>query len=224
MSDLKDILPTDLVCLETQTYGDAPLTVDLAYARDDNTLFGERIYKPDAKLWMHKDLAEIVNAAAALVYNECGMSLILYDSLRPVEAQEAMFHTKRVQDNPEWLEAPAMLSTPGHGAHPRGMAIDLSLLDEHGDLCDMGTVFDFMSRDSSPQHNPAHREYNNHAADILERRSFLTDIMNRAAQGAGHEILPLPQEWWDYRLPTEIVNQYRPIYDAQQPAHMRMIL
>ncbi len=32
----------------------------------------------------------------------------------------------------------------------------------------------------------------------------------------------LPQEWWDFRLPAEIFEQYAPLSDAELPPQMRM--
>lgn len=49
-----------------------PIAVDLAYMRDDNLLFGEQIYKTGAKLWLYKDLAKIVLAAAGKVFKNTG--------------------------------------------------------------------------------------------------------------------------------------------------------
>ena len=45
--------------------------------------------------------------------------------------QTAMGKTQIVKDNPDWLEEPnRMVSPPGNGAHPRGMAIDVCVFDK----------------------------------------------------------------------------------------------
>ena len=199
-----------------------PFRVDLAYARADNFLFGEAIYRPDASLWLHQNLADIVVRAAHLCFERYGLRLVLYDGLRTVEAQEKMLQTQRVQENLHWLEEPRLLSSPGGGAHPRGMAIDLSLEDLAGRALDMGTVFDFLAEDSDVAHNPAHRQYQGHSPAVVENRRKLDEIMCEAAAACAQPLFLLPQEWWDFRLPIDVYGEYVPLSDADLPLKMRM--
>lgn len=198
------------------------LRVDLAYARADNLLFGERIYRPDARLWLYKDLARTVIAAAGLLQGQ-GYRLVLYDGLRTMEAQEKMLQTKRVQQNPHWLQEPRLLSSPGKGAHPRGMAIDCALESDAGVLLDMGTPFDYLAENAAPKHNPAHRDYPGLSAAAKTHRNILHNAILGGAAGCGVEIIGLLQEWWDYRLPAAVYEQYTPLRDADLSLEMRMV-
>ncbi len=200
-----------------------PLRVEIAYARADNLLFGERIYRPDARLWLHRDLAEVVLAASRICKQLHGHSFVLYDGLRTTDAQEKMLHAKRVQENPQWLQEPVLLAPPGRGAHPRGMAIDVSLEDKNGRLLDMGTPFDFLVEDQRPLHNPAHRQHPKLSKEAVFNRSYLAQSMLTAAEQLGRKILPLPQEWWDFRLLADFYNQYAPLSDADLPSEMKMM-
>lgn len=193
-----------------------PIAIKLAYEQADNLLFGEQIYRTGAKLWLHKNLAKVVLSASHKVYKETGGMLVVYDGLRVVEAQEAMLKTQKVQENPQWLEEPRLLSPPGAGGHPRGMAVDLSIQDADGQLLDMGTPFDFLSSDPSPAVNKAHRDYG-HPDHIKANRKILDDAMMNAS------VMPLPQEWWDYRLMPDVYEQYAPITDAELPDHMKLL-
>lgn len=215
------IPPEDLICMNDYAW-EHPLAVELAYAQENNLLFGEQIYRTGAKLWLHKDLAKIVIEAARLVFKEIGGILVLYDGLRVVEAQERMLETQRVKDNPAWLEEPRLLSPPGAGGHPRAMAVDVSIKDMHGKLLDMGTPFDYLADDPAPDSNPAHREYL-HSDVVMANRQFLNDAMLGAAQNAGIVLEKLPQEWWDYRMPVSVYEQYAPIKDADLPPHQRLM-
>jgi len=217
----KTISPDALVCIDAHAV-DMPLRVDLAYARDDNLLFGERIYKRDAKLWLYEDLAKVVLGAAERVHVAMGGTLVVYDGLRVLEAQAAMLKTQRVQENPQWLEEPRLLSPPGAGGHPRGMAVDVSVMDAKGVLLDMGCAFDFLSDDPAPAVNPAHRDFA-HRDEVIENRSLLDEAMMGAAADCGVELVGLAQEWWDYRLPQDVYGAYTPIKDADLPAHMRIM-
>ncbi|MCB1563933.1 MAG: D-Ala-D-Ala dipeptidase [Alphaproteobacteria bacterium] len=198
-----------------------PLRVELAYAREDNTLFGERIYRPQARLFLYKDLAEIVCGAAARL-GRAGYRLILYDGLRTMEAQARMLETARVRANPHWLEEPRLLSPPGAGAHPRGMAVDCGVETEKGVLLNMGTVFDFLADSSAPAHNPAHRDYPHLSEEVRRNRAVLDMVMRESAVSLGSDLFPLPQEWWDFRLPPSFYERFAPLSDSDLPEEMRM--
>lgn len=214
MNSMKSIPINDLVCM--QNFADQyHYRIDLAYARADNLLFGEQIYKSDARLWLHKSLANIVFHAAKDCYETHNARFILYDGLRTIDAQEKMMRTKRARENPHWMEEPRMLSTPGSGGHPRGMAIDIGLETREGNLIDMGTPFDSMV-------DKAHRDYN-HPDCIKKNRAMLDESMIMAANNLKTPLRLLSEEWWDFRLPSELYAEYNPLSDDDLPAHIRLI-
>jgi D-alanyl-D-alanine dipeptidase len=188
---MKNLSPDDFICLDDLQHKH-PFVVRCDYARHDNQLLGEAIYKPDAKVWAHKDLAAITIKAAQLAHEAHGYTMILYDCLRTSTAQDKMAQTQRALANPHWMEEPRLLSPPGTGAHPRGMAIDVSLLDKRGILLDMGTPFDLMSENSAPEHNPAHREHPYLPNHVKANRASLDNAMMDAAKVLGLELMPLP--------------------------------
>ncbi len=214
--DPADLLPMDAFM------DNGFLRIHFAYATEDNLLFGERIYKPDASLYLHARLAKVVEASAQAA-QKSGYRLVLYDGLRTTTAQAKMLQTQRVKDNPHWLEEPRLLSPPGKGAHPRGMAIDVSLETLDGDLLDMGTAFDFLAADPSPAQNPAHRAYADVSAGVRANRDLLDGFMLEGASAAGEELVLLAQEWWDYRLPAQVYESFAPLSDDDLPPHMRMV-
>jgi D-alanyl-D-alanine dipeptidase len=213
------LVPMDL-------FADAlPLRVDVAYTQPAPKSFCGVIYRPDARLWLHRDLAlAVIYAAKAAA--QAGYGMILYDGLRTVEAQAAMRETPIVQANPQWLAGETrMLSPPGKGAHPRGMAIDLTLCGPDGVPVDMGTAFDAMPPGGAgpgPDTNPAHRESPHIGESAQENRTLLTRFMTDGALRAGQFMLPLPQEWWDYRLMPMVYDRYEALSDAVLPPQMRM--
>jgi len=196
--------------------------ISCAYAQPDNFLFKEQIYRTDAPLVLHETLAKIVMLAAEYL-TEQHYRMILYDGLRTVEAQEKMLHTQVVKNNPQWLQEPRLLSPPGAGAHPRAMAIDISLETQGGVLLDMGTPFDFLASDPAPAHNPAHRDYPYLADSVRKNRIILDHAMMRAAVALGTPLFLLPQEWWDYRLPQDVYQDYAPLSDSDLSLEMRLM-
>lgn len=213
--------PASLVPMDIFS-GDFSLRTQLTYAQPDNLLLGEAIYRRNARLWLHEDLARIVLLACRICRKNHGFHMVLYDGLRTVEAQQKMLECARVKQNPHWLEEPRLLSPPGAGGHPRGMAIDVALETPQGQLLDMGTPFDFLAENAAPEHNPAHRRHPHLSSQASENRAILENVMMRAAKILNLPLLPLPQEWWDFRLPSSIYERYEPLSDADLPWQMRM--
>lgn len=206
------LIPMDMFC-ESE-----PLTIDLAYANaaHPENIFG-KIYHDAARLWCHQDLARITILTARSLYTDFGYTLELKDSLRTVDAQQAMQESDIVKANPHWCtEGPArLLAPPGHGAHPHGMAIDVCVLDQDGKQIDMGTAFDHMEPDAA-------RAYTGFENSILQNRKNLEDAFTSSAKKLNLPLLPLPSEWWDFRFPPEIYNQYTPLKDSDLPKQMQM--
>lgn len=200
----------------------APLVIDLVYAdaAHPENIFKTALYKKEAHLYLHKDLAAIVEHAAHHCRNAYGWTFILKDGLRPIEAQDAMQHTPIVKANPHWMVEPRLLSPPGTGGHPRAMAIDITARDAQGSDIDMGTVFDYLSEDQD--NNPAARDYAHFSQDILDNRQKLEQSMILAAKALGLPLLPLPQEWWDFRFPPDYSAQYPALSDFDLPEAMRI--
>src|SRR5258708_36683295 len=121
----------DLVAI---AYPDFDVEVTLAYATDAN-LTGGPVYR-NAECWLHRGAAEKLDATVMLA-QPLGLRLRIFDALRPVEAQWALWNAR---PDPEFLADPRRGSP-----HSRGVAVDLTLLDESGRGLDMGTPFDAFS-------------------------------------------------------------------------------
>lgn len=204
--------PADFVAMDWFE-ADHPVIIDLIYAQENHprNIFKTAIYAPNAPLWLHKDLAKITLRAAHRLNEDFGWRLVLYDGLRPVEAQAHQHTTAIVKNNPGWrVPGNPYLSTPGEGAHPRGMAIDVTI-----DGLDMGTPFDDMTPASA-------RDYTGFDQIILDNRNHLQSAMGEAAAALHAPLLPLPSEWWDFRFPRSVSEQYAPVRDADLPPFMRI--
>ena len=104
----------------------------------------------------------------------------------------------------------------------RTITTALGLEDAAGNLLDMDTPFDFLAGDSSAEANPAHRDYRNMTDEVKLNRAMLTDAMTGAAEKLDTPLLPLPQEWWDFRLMPEFYERYMPLRDSDLPPAMRL--
>lgn len=202
---------------------DFPLAVDCVYADANHpeNFFQTALYKKDARIWGHVDLVTITLLTSRIIHEQTGYITQIKDCLRPIDAQRAMGETDIVKQNPHWLSPPhQLISKPGMGGHPRGMAVDIILLNQQGEKIDMGTPFDFFSID--PEMNPAARDFMDFPQHILDNRGLLENAMIKAATLLNQEIIPLPEEWWDFRFPPAMYNQYDPLSDADLPPMMRM--
>ncbi len=217
------ILPKDLLAFDDFT-DEHPIKIDLVY-KDKNhphNIFDVDIYKSTSKLWGHKDMVGLTLLAAKICHDKTGLTFEIKDCLRPVEAQARMLQTPIVQKNIHWtIEPDRLLSTPGDGGHPRGMAIDIILLNEDGSILDMGTDFDHLSEDR--ENNPAARDFTEFDDQIFKNRLILEQAMMQAAEYKKIELLPLPQEWWDFRFLSSYTNQFLPINDKDLPKEMQMM-
>lgn len=193
-------------------FPDEPFAIDIVYAdaAHPENIFAAAVYHKDARLVLHKDLARIILTAARKLRADYGWTLVLKDGLRPVEAQAAMMETDIVKRNPHWLGEPRLLSGPGQGAHPRGMAIDVSV-----EGVDMGTVFDAMVPESA-------RGYMGFSSAVLDNRAKLEKAMMDAAGKHGLPLLPLASEWWDFRLTRDLSERFAPLSDADLPAALKI--
>ncbi|MDP2699325.1 D-alanyl-D-alanine dipeptidase [Thalassospira sp.] len=152
--------------------------LDIVYATNRN-FTGMPIYTRPA-CYLHPDAAICLKKASQLARRQ-GTRIRVLDAFRPQEAQRALWnHTP----NPDFIANPDIGSP-----HGRGVAIDLTLLDQNGKELDMGAGFDEMHI----------RSY--HGADGLSRvaeanRLLLLGIMVTA----GFEYYT--HEWWHYQLPN----------------------
>lgn len=216
---MKTIPPSDLVDMRVLSRN-ASYKIDMVYAdaHHPENIFDTAFYKKSAGLYLYKDLARIVIRAAETIrgYN---MILVLKDGLRPVETQAAMQETDIVKANPQWMQGGdnRLLSPPGKGGHPRGMAVDVSLETLNGEHIDCGTPFDAMV----PQ---SRRDYTDLPQSCLHYRQLLTNTMSAAAKHYNIPLHPLSSEWWDYRYPAEIYNEYAPLSDSDLPDDRKITL
>ena len=220
---MKTIPPADLTDMGFFTE-DEPVQIDLVYANKTHprNIFGCAFYRPDARLWLHRDMAAVTLLAARRLNRHHNYTLELKDGLRTVEAQEAMNLTEIVITHPSWTTPGPrqLISMPGGGSHPRGMAVDVCLLDQNGNEVDMGVPFDYFPE--SLTQNPASRSYTGFSDEILQNRQILEDAFLNAAKDLDIVILPLHSEWWDFRIPIEIADHYAPLSDNDLPAEMKM--
>jgi len=154
--------------------------LDLVYATADN-LIGQPIYAT-ARCLLHEE-AELRLRKAVEFAALAGFKLKVFDGYRPPQAQEILW---------KHLPDPRYVADIVQGSsHSRGVAVDLTLVDEQGLDLDMGTAFDTMDERS-------HHFHPQLAAQIQRNRLWLLAIMTQAGFAC------IDSEWWHYELPDAL--------------------
>lgn len=165
----------------------AGIAVDLRYATPNNFI-GRDLYSPYDCAWLHVDAAAALERVVAwLKEKRPGCTALVLDALRPQRVQQQLW------DALEGTGLQMYLANPERGSiHSYGMALDITILDEHGRELDMGTGFDDMTELSHPKleegflHTGALTE-----AQVANRR-LLRDAMFQAG------FVGINTEWWHF--------------------------
>ncbi len=156
---------------------DPTIAVELRYGGTDN--FAGKAFYGTQHCYLRLSVAHRL-ALAQEELRSRGVGLKVWDAYRPLSVQKAL-----------WRAAPdrEYFARPGFRArHPRGAAVDVTLVYADGTAVAMPTDFD----DFSPAASRTHRRHS------LKARQNL-DILERAMRSAG--FLPLSSEWWHYDDP-----------------------
>ena len=164
------------------------MVFDIRYATTNNFV-GEVMYD------CPKCYLRVATARAALkVHNELktkhNYKLKMYDCYRPLSVQRRLW--KKVPDK-------KYVAPPDKGSqHNRGLAIDLTIVDEKGEELPMGTTFDFFGKE-------AHWSYTAHPANVNKNRQLLRSTMEKYGFGTSST------EWWhySYRQKSFTVSDYQ---------------
>jgi len=164
------------------------LIIDLVYSTTQNFV-GKKIYQNSQAL-LHKQAASCLYQAADLAQAQ-GLKLHIWDTYRSPAAQRILW---------QHLPDPRFVADPAIGSdHARGIAVDLTLADESGQLFDMGTDFDEMKEQSY---------HGRTDIPIIAQRNRLILLGLMQLAGFVHN----PHEWWHYALPD--AESYAFIDDA----------
>ncbi len=148
---------------------------DIRYSSENNT-FKERLYECDACLLRYEVALAIQKANER--FKEHGYRIKFFDCYRPLSVSKRMWE---IIPNPSYVKNPSK----GPSMHNRGVAVDLTLVDQTGKELNMGTDFDFFGK-------KAHHAYTNLPPHVLKNRKLLKSIMQECG------FRPIRTEWWHY--------------------------
>ena len=165
----------------------AGIAIDLRYATANNFV-GRDLYSPFDCAWLHRDAAAALERVVAwLAARRPGHTVLVLDALRPQRVQEQLWEALAGTDLQMYLANPVRGSI-----HSYGMALDITILDEHGRELDMGTGFDDMTELSHPALEEGFLRAGKLSEQQVANRRLLRDAMLQAG------FVGINTEWWHF--------------------------
>jgi len=163
----------NLVKITEKEFG---VILDLKYFTKDN-ITNDIIYDKNYN-FLHKKAADKLYESVKLA-KEKGYKLKIFDAYRPLQCQKFLYD----KFPGEYVSNPETGSIP----HCRGVAVDLTLIDQNGDELEIGTDFDDFS-------SKAHHGVKDISIEAQKNRLILLSIMI----SSGWDFYR--NEWWHYQL------------------------
>lgn len=166
------------------------IRVDLKYASSDNFM-KKRLYFDIDRLYLQKDVAlRLSKCQQFLKQLHPEYSLLVYDGVRPLSVQRAMWEAL---DSIPVAERGKFVSNPANGSiHNYGAAVDLTICDQHGIPLDMGAGYDDIREIAYPSKEAYYLSTGELTAEQVENRKLLRKVMQ------SQQFRNIPTEWWHF--------------------------
>ena len=185
---------------------DSSIIIDLQYASTHNFMNCD-MYHGFKKCYVHPSAAQkLISAQMFLKSKEPKFSLIVFDATRPAAVQQFMWDSAKMNicDKRKFLANPKKTSL-----HNYGLAVDCSLIDDEGNLLDMGTEYDFAGEKAYPCRENELFTNGELTEKQIKNRQLLRTIMLKAGFTSN------PYEWWHFNSCTILsaIKKYPRIVD-----------
>jgi D-alanyl-D-alanine dipeptidase len=181
---------------------DTNIVVELKYATSDN-FTGENLYGDFREAYLQPEVAKMLGEAQKqLKQKHRNWNLIVYDAARPRSVQQKKWNVVKNTNWKNYVASPASISM-----HSYGVAVDLSIIDEHGKPIDMGADFDDFSAKSEPRYEQKFLKEKKLTQQQVNNRLILRNAMKSAG------FRPIQNEWWHFDAMTreQAKAKYTPI-------------
>jgi len=153
---------------------DSSFVYDIRYATTRN--FVHKKMYPCSKCYLRPVVAQALYKIQQELKKK-GWRLKLFDCYRPGKIQWELW---QIKPDPHYVADPRKGSM-----HNRGVAVDVTIVDQNGKELDMGTPFDYFGK-------KAYHSYQKLPDTVLKNRLFLKNLMQK------YHMEPITSEWWHY--------------------------
>ena len=182
---------------------DSTIQVRLMYARSDNFV-GKVLYQDLNRAYLLPETARaLVKAQRALKRLHPDYSLCVYDATRPMSVQQQMWNAVAGTSRKNYVSNPAN----GGGLHNYGLAVDVSIVDVHGDSIPMGTRVDHLGKEAHIDDESQRVACGKLSQEAYRNRLLLRRVMREAG------FKTLRSEWWHFNFKSraEAKASYQPV-------------
>ncbi|MEM9821647.1 MAG: M15 family metallopeptidase [Bacteroidota bacterium] len=171
---------------------DSTIIIDLRYATTDNFV-KEKMY--DCPRCFLRPPAAKALVALHREFQQQGLGIKVFDCYRPRPIQQKL-----------WDKVPnaSYVTPPQKGSmHNRGLAVDLTLVDQSGKELEMGTAFDFFGK-------RAHHTFTDLPKTVLDNRKLLKERL------LAYRFKSIRTEWWHYSYTVDRYPLSDMLWDCPQ--------
>ncbi|HYG49330.1 MAG TPA: M15 family metallopeptidase [Flavobacteriales bacterium] len=193
----KRLVANGLVNIQTVVPG---IHTDLRYSTTANFMKMD-LYGDLERVYVQPEIAQKLKKAQEYLQEaDSSLSLLIFDCVRPLSVQKAMWDTVKM---PTWKKI-KFLSNPAFGSvHNYGAAVDLSLCTLDGEELDMGTAYDDTASLAYPILEAQFLKTGKLTAQQVKNRQLLRSVMYRAG------FFGIQTEWWHFNAMTREVAAAR---------------
>ena len=176
---------SELVDLRLYLENEDDVIIKMKLATDGTTI-GEPFYHRNLCMLQKDTVQKFLKAVER--FAEDGYKVVIYDAYRPTSVQQRWFDVVRVH---KWVANPAIGMG---GIHDRGVAIDMSLVDENGVELDMPTAMHTFTEASA------------RSASMTAEQKKNVDYMTKIMVECGFTYIN--SEWWHFQ--DSLIVNYLP--------------
>jgi D-alanyl-D-alanine dipeptidase len=182
------------------------IQIDLKYATTDNFM-KKQLYFNIKKVYLQPDVAlRLSNCQKYLKKLYPDYSLLVYDGVRPLSVQKAMWEAL---DSIPPKQRSKFVSNPANGSvHNYGAAVDLTICDINGKPLDMGAGYDDIREIAYPSKEQFFLSKGLLTEKHIKNRQILRKVMNY------QHFKNIPSEWWHFNACSrnEAKKKYKIVY------------
>ena len=167
---------------------DSSIKVDLVNSHPEKNFFNKDFYGGLNRAYLRKPVAERLSKAQEILRKQRpSLSLLVLDAARPRSVSRSMYQTMKGTRFENYVANPSKGSM-----HNYGIAVDITIIDRHGEPLDMGPSPFYKS------HTQIYWQYFlkkigfKLSAEQARNRTILKDVMLKAG------FYPLSHEWWHF--------------------------